>query len=101
MNEGKHRSFQPSALRLDSFSVHSAQRGEKRALFSLCPAGAGEALLIDSCLGVDLYGLEVADGFAGQRAVQRALQGVPGKLKSRAHVFVVDKDTPAVIVHPH
>ena len=85
----------------DSFAVYSAQGCQESALFDLGGAGAGEALLIYRGGCVDLYGLQVADGSACERAVERALKRVPGKLERRAHVFIIDKDTPAAIVHPY
>src|SRR5436305_10135057 len=92
-------SFIPHPCFSDSFTVNAAQGCEERALFGLRSTGAGEALLVYRGVGVDFDCLQVADGLACERAVDGALQRVPGKLKSRAHIFIVNEDTPASIIH--
>lgn len=82
----------------DSFAVYSAQGGKESAAFGLGCADACDPVVVYLIGGVNFNGLQILKRSARNRTVERTLQSVPRKLVGHAHVFVINKDAPAIII---
>src|ERR1051325_7221122 len=94
-----HLSLVTKSLLLYSFAVDAAKGCEQGAVFGLRGADASQPVLVCDGRRLNLNRLQTHERLARERAVERALQRVPGKLKRLAHISPVNKDTPAPLVH--
>ena len=67
-------------------------------MFGLGGADTRDAMMVNGLGSVNLYGLQIIERPARERAVERALQRVPGKLVGCARIFIVNEDAPAIII---